>query len=259
MSVLSGLMLAPAVFSSEPVPIPRAHAHNDYRHPTPCKDALEQGFCSIEADIFLVEGALLVGHDRVDLRPEKTLESLYLAPLRERTEKFGGRIHPGTDSFYLWIDLKTKGNEMYPVLQETFKRYDDILSHFENGKEVSKAVKIILSGNKPIAATLNEKGRRYASIDGGFGELDSDVSADFIPTISMNWRNHFSKTGTGEMTDSEHEELLRHVRKAHEKGRKIRYWGAPDNESLWRVQYDAGVDFLNTDRLKEMREFLLRP
>ena len=40
-----------------------AHAHNDYEHTHPLADALEQGFCSIEADIHLVNGKLLVAHD----------------------------------------------------------------------------------------------------------------------------------------------------------------------------------------------------
>ena len=43
-------------------PLPRAHAHNDYYHRRPLLDALDQGFCSVEADIYLVEDRLLVGH-----------------------------------------------------------------------------------------------------------------------------------------------------------------------------------------------------
>ena len=33
----------------------RAHAHNDYEHPRPLFDALDHGFKSVEADIWLVE------------------------------------------------------------------------------------------------------------------------------------------------------------------------------------------------------------
>lgn len=44
----------------------RAHAHNDYAHDRPLHAAIENGFCSVEADIFLINGQLLVGHDRTD-------------------------------------------------------------------------------------------------------------------------------------------------------------------------------------------------
>ena len=44
-------------------PLANAHSHNDYEHDRPLLDALDHGFKSIEADIFLFEGQLLVTHD----------------------------------------------------------------------------------------------------------------------------------------------------------------------------------------------------
>ena len=44
-------------------PLANAHSHNDYEHDRPLLDALDHGFTSIEADIFLFEGQLLVTHD----------------------------------------------------------------------------------------------------------------------------------------------------------------------------------------------------
>src|SRR5207237_4622701 len=41
------------------VPLIHAHAHNDYEHTRPLLDALDHGFCSVEADIHLVDGKLL--------------------------------------------------------------------------------------------------------------------------------------------------------------------------------------------------------
>jgi len=46
--------------TNSPPPLTRAHAHNDYEHTRPLFDALEHGFCSIEPDIWLVDGKLLV-------------------------------------------------------------------------------------------------------------------------------------------------------------------------------------------------------
>ena len=61
----------------------RAHAHNDYEHDRPLYDALDHGFKSVEADIYLVGDQLLIGHDPTDLTPERTLQSLYLDPLKK--------------------------------------------------------------------------------------------------------------------------------------------------------------------------------
>ena len=37
-------------------PLAQAHAHNDYEHDRPLLDALEHGFTSVEADVWLVDG-----------------------------------------------------------------------------------------------------------------------------------------------------------------------------------------------------------
>ena len=94
-----------------PAALPRAHAHNDYRHARPLLDALDHGFGSVEADVFLVDGRLLVGHARSELRPKRTLEALYLEPLRRRVRKHGGRVYPDCPTFTLLIDVKTDGSK----------------------------------------------------------------------------------------------------------------------------------------------------
>ena len=73
-------------------PLPHAHAHNDYEHARPLLDALAHGFCSVEADVFLRDGRLLVAHTPLDLKPERTLERLYLDPLRQRVRANGGQM-----------------------------------------------------------------------------------------------------------------------------------------------------------------------
>src|SRR4051812_271101 len=96
----------PAPDSAGPVPLVHAHAHNDYEHPRPLLDALDAGFCSVEADIYLVDGKLLIAHNHKDVRPDRTLQSLYLDPLRERAKANGGRVYRGGPSVVLLIDFK---------------------------------------------------------------------------------------------------------------------------------------------------------
>src|SRR6185295_12383494 len=91
--LLIGCALGGSLFAAEPLPLTRAHAHNDYEHTRPLFDALEQGFCSVEADVWLVDGKLLVAHDLKNVKQERTLAALYLDPLRERVRKNGGRVY----------------------------------------------------------------------------------------------------------------------------------------------------------------------
>jgi hypothetical protein len=100
-----------------PAPLPNAHAHNDYLHDHPLFDALDHGFTSVEADVFMVDGTLLVGHDRFALKPERTLESLYLAPLRERVRKNNGQVNPNASRFILLGDINDDPRQTYRELQ----------------------------------------------------------------------------------------------------------------------------------------------
>ena len=56
------------------------------------KDALDAGFCSVEADVFAVDGALWVAHDRIHLDSKRTLTSLYLDPLQKLIQQQGGGL-----------------------------------------------------------------------------------------------------------------------------------------------------------------------
>jgi hypothetical protein len=240
--------------SSPAKAIKRGHAHNDYEHPRPLLDALDNGFCSVEADIFLVKETLLVAHFAIQLRPERTLESLYLEPLRDRAKKFEGKIFPDAENFYLWIDLKTDASATYAVLKKVLEKYADILTRYENDTVIPGAVTVILTGS----ANLNliwEEPIRYAGVDGGRAALDSDVSANLVPAIGIQWRREFPQFKE-KLTPAEQEKLAEQVRKVHDKGRKLRYWDAPDREEFWKILYDADVDFINTDRLEPLRKFL---
>ncbi|MEI9962731.1 MAG: hypothetical protein WDM76_16925 [Limisphaerales bacterium] len=87
------ILTASQAFADNPqLLITQAHAHNDYEHTRPLFDALDNGFCSVEADISLVDGRLLVAHKPSETSPEKTLQRLYLDPLRERVKANGGRV-----------------------------------------------------------------------------------------------------------------------------------------------------------------------
>ena len=238
-------------------PLPQAHAHNDYRHQRPLLDALDRGFCSVEADIFLVKGELLVGHDRDELRLGRTLQKLYLDPLKQRVKQNGGRVYRGGPTITLLIDIKTDGKNVYAVLSHVLASYADMVSGVEDGEYRQRAVQVVISGDRPkreIAA--NET--RYAGIDGRLADLDSEVPAHLMPLISDRWTSHFRWRGVGEFPSDERDKLRSIVMRAHGAGRRVRFWATPEEPMLWRELVTAGVDHLNTDQLDSLREFLLQ-
>jgi hypothetical protein len=253
---LFAFLLASAAAQAQPVPLTRVHAHNDYEHKRPLFDALDHGFCSVEADIYLVDGQLLVAHERSQVRPERTLQSLYLDPLRERVKKNGGRVYPNGPEVTLLIDLKSDWKQIYPVLRNVLKQYSDMLVTFHDGIRETNAILAIATGNRSKEMFQGES-VRYAAIDGELEDLDSSYKSDFIPWISGNWYRSFHWRGTGAIPDEEKNKLKDIVRRAHQKGMKVRFWASPDQPVFWRELMDDEVDLINTDDLAGAQKFLM--
>lgn len=239
-----------------PKPLRHAHAHNDYEHKRPLLDALECGFCSVEADIWLVDDKLLVAHDRNQVKPERTLQSLYLEPLRERARRNGGRVHPNGPEFILLVDVKSDAGRTYSALRTVLKDYADVLTVFRAGDTATNAVTVIISGNRDRSAMENET-VRYAAFDGRLEDLDSNASNHFIPLVSESWTKVFKWRGVGPIPKDEQQVLRQTVRQAHAQGRKIRFWATPDQSGIWKELLDAGVDLVNADDLAGLQKFLL--
>jgi glucose/arabinose dehydrogenase len=249
------LGLAASASAGEPKPLPQAHAHNDYEHKRPLLDALDHGFCSVEADIWLRDGKLLVAHDARDLKPDRTLEALYLEPLRKRVADNNGRVHKNGPRFWLLIDIKSAGEPTFRALHDTLANYADVLSTTRDGNHQDRAVTVVISGNRPIDY-IRAQTARHAGIDGRLTDLDSDAPAHLMPMISDRWGAHFKWTGNGPLPEEERKKLHDIVAKAHARGRIVRFWATPESPAVWRELRDAKVDLINTDQLGELRKFL---
>jgi hypothetical protein len=252
------LFILGAAFASaaEPTPLLRAHAHNDYEHTRPLFDALDHGFGSIEADIYLVDGKLLVSHNLKDVKPERTLAALYLDPLRERVKQNGGRVYRGGPTITLLIDVKSEAVATYAELHETLKKYATMLTAFRNGVAEPGAITVIVSGAR-APAVMTAQPLRYAAMDGRIEDLTGTTTAAFIPWISDSWQKVFTWRWTGPILDEDRQKLEKIVAQAHTQGRQVRFWNTPDTPDAWRVLFDAGVDIINTDHLAELKAFLL--
>ncbi len=250
--------MAYAQEASQVTPLWRAHAHNDYEQERPLIEALDRGIGSIEVDIHLVDGALLVAHDLEDVDPEMTIQSMYLDPLKAQIEANGGSVYGLPESLVLLIDVKSDAAATYNVLREVLAGYPNMFTEFIDGIAVPGPITAIISGNRDRETMLAEN-MRLAAYDGRLEDLglDPPLPVSFMPLVSSNWMQLSRWFGQGEIPAETAQKLKETVELAHSEGRKIRFWATSDNEAVWQALYQAGVDFLNADDLPRVQAFLL--
>ncbi|MCX8065897.1 MAG: phosphatidylinositol-specific phospholipase C/glycerophosphodiester phosphodiesterase family protein [Candidatus Hydrogenedentes bacterium] len=253
--IVTYLSTFPAGAEEDIIPLSRAHSHNDYIREKPLFDALNAGFCSVEADVHLVEGDLLVCHDLENCKPEKNLKSMYLIPLFEQVEKNNGYVFRVPTDFYLLIDIKNNPEETYSLLKEYLKPYEKYLTKVVERNLIKGGVTIVISGSVP-RETITKENTRLVFIDGRLNDLESNPPNTLVPWVSASWLSVFSWLGVGEIPSEEIKKLRELVKKAHEQGRKLRFWSAPQTETAWEILYSEGVDLINTDFPSKLSSFL---
>ncbi|MDT0393366.1 MULTISPECIES: phosphatidylinositol-specific phospholipase C/glycerophosphodiester phosphodiesterase family protein [Streptomyces] len=245
-----------------PRPLWRAHAHNDYEHTRPLLDALDHRFGSVEADIYLVDGQLLVAHDPVDLDPSRTLRSLYLDPLAARVRANRGSVYRGHhEPLQLLVDIKTEGAAAYLELDRQLRRYGHLFTTCAHGRVLPGAVTVVVSGDRAARPPMEAQRVRRAFYDGRLTDLGTTAPASFVPLISDNWTLNFSWQGVGAFPEAERRKLRAIVGTAHTRGQRVRFWATPDlpgpaRDALWGELVAADVDHLNTDDLAGLEAFL---
>ena len=225
-----------------------AHSHNDYEKSSPFWDAYKNKFGSIEADIFLENGELIVAHDREQVKKRFTLDSLYLKPLQQSIQANNGFVYADPRrQLQLMIDLKTEGVSTLKALVDKLSNYPELTS--------CPTLKISISGSRPPADDY----AKYPSWIFFDGELQKDYAKDMPERIYMmsdNFANYSSWKGEGEIPQSDRIRLQNMIDNVHNLGKKIRFWNAPDNLKSWKTFISLGVDYINTDHIMEITQFL---
>ncbi|MFD8388824.1 phosphatidylinositol-specific phospholipase C/glycerophosphodiester phosphodiesterase family protein [Streptomyces sp. NPDC059680] len=245
-----------------PHPLWNAHAHNDYEHLRPLFDALDHRFNSVEADIFLVGDQLLIGHDSSELDPTRTLESLYLDPLAARVRADHGSVYRGwRRPLQLLVDIKTEGSSTYLELDRHLRRYPHLFTRYAHGRVHPGPVTAVISGDRAARIPMEAQEERRAFYDGRLTDLGTAAPATFISLISDNWTQNFTWSGEGAFPDAERQKLRSITAAAHARGQQVRFWATPDaagpaRDALWTELLAAGVDYLNTDDLAGLENFL---
>lgn len=238
-------------------PVTNAHSHNDYEQDQPLTQALNHGFCSVEVDVHLVNGLLLVAHDANEVDESRTFESLYMDPLQRRIQNNGGSVYAGYPdvTVQLLIDFKTEGAATYEALAKSLEPYRDILVRYEAGQISQGVVMAVISGSRPIEK-LSAETNRLAFLDGRLENLEDGTSNAIFPLVSADWDDVFKWNGRGLMSTEEEKKLSDLIEKAHQQGKKLRFWGHPDRPEVWGKLQEMKMDWINTDRIPELAEFL---
>jgi len=229
------------------VPLANAHAHNDYEHTRPLKDALSFGFTSVEADIYLINGELYVSHNYPRDLKGITLKELYLDPLQQLLKANSDKVYPNYKGvFYLMIDFKSAAAPTYQKLHELVSTYPE----FKDNQNF----KIYLSG-QDLLYTLPLKGRIMA-VDGRPKDVSGSYSTEEMPVISESFVGVSGWNTRDEITEEQWKKVKDFIDAVHKAGKKCRLWATPDNEKTWKRLQSYKMDFINTDKLKELSDFL---
>ena len=245
--------------AAQVVPLPHAHSHNDYDRNRPLKDALKHGFTSIEADVLFIYGRLVVGHNMPERRHHglKTLCRQYLRPLYRRWKKNDGEIYPGYEGdFYLWIDIKFEPELTYKRLREILVHFKPMLNHYENGKFHKGKVTVILSGARPFDLLLNDT-LQLMTLDGRPSDLAKNYPSELMPFISERADKISGTTDPAEVNQAVLEKIKMHIDACHAQGKKTRLWATPEDEKIWGLLLQMGIDLINTDQLTKLQNYLL--
>jgi hypothetical protein len=244
------------------MPLSQAFSPCDCKQERPLVEALACGFTGIEADVWRVKDQIVVAHDMKDVHKKRTLEEMYLEPLRRLVEEGGGTLYPRMpQTVQLMIDVKTEAESTYRLLHETLEKYKDILTTFRDGEvEKQGAVTLVISGHR-ARETMEKQQVRYAAIDGRVPDLLHAVPPTLMPQVSDRWGEYFKWNGEGEMPEEERRNLRKIVGIAHDNGQRIRFWHTPDKTpeiraAVWRELTAAGVDHVHSQHLAELRDWL---
>lgn len=234
-------------------PLANAFAHNDYWHKRPLFDAMEHGFTHVEADIYLRRGRLVVAHMPPFLSRHQTLEKMYLARLWNCIKE-NSLVCP-SQPVTLAIDIKSNATRTYRVLTRLLEKYKPMLTSYENGTITYRQVTIVLTGKKP---NVKDEEGRFVFIDEDLREIQEGKAAQYLSLLaSCKYSRILTWNGTGEMPEEERSRLCQYVQLAHKYGQKVRLWASPEKETVWNELLNCGVDLINSDKLGNLRSFLL--
>lgn len=150
------------------IPIP-CQSHNDYWRDKPLFDAIHWGCIGAEADVWLFDEDLYIGHTLATLSLDRTLKKMYIDPLASllgKQDPAGDKLACAghglfetspSQTFVLLIDIKNSGPGTMDFVQRQLQSLRNMgcLSHWEGGKFNSREITIVLTGQVAFDHVMN--------------------------------------------------------------------------------------------------------
>lgn len=176
-------------------------SHNDYWRKEPLFSALHAGCTGVEADVWLFEENLFVGHSTASLTAQRTLQSLYINPLLEILDKQNPQhsFHPSLDTprngvfdtnpkqnLVLLIDFKNNGEEIWPYVYEQLQplREKQYLTYFDGTDMVEGPITVVATGNAPYNRVVENPKYRDIFFDAPLDLMDKASSSTDVSEIA---------------------------------------------------------------------------
>ncbi|MCF0159459.1 MAG: alkaline phosphatase [Bacteroidaceae bacterium] len=224
------------------------HSHNDYWRTMPFYEAYSQYAQSIEADVYLLNGELLVGHDTDESTPDKKFVTMYMEPIVKLFRANGGHMWKDSDApMQLMVEAKNDNVALLNELVRNLEKYPDVFCS-ENG------VRVVITGYdlKPDEFSLFPK---WMYFDGGLSKNYTPEQLERVALFSECFEDYAHWNGKGNILDSQLEALKKAIDKAHALNKPIRFWGAPETTTAYYTFYNLGIDFFNTDHPAQAYQF----
>lgn len=253
------------------------HSHNDYWRRLPFYSALSVGAVSIEADVWLHNDTLYIGHEPSALTTERIFDSLYIQPILDAVRRenppspfIKGPTRNGVydtssgQTLYLFVDVKTNGLATWPYVVRALEplRNASYLTTYNGSAVTPGPVTVIGTGNTPLSLVqpLAKRDYFYDAPIPLLNSTFSNITASVSPIASTDFAVQFGDV-RGETFNATQLALLRsQVAVAHRKGIMVRYWDQPGwpvgtRNAVWRTLWSEGVDLLNVDDLEGAANF----
>ncbi|KAI0319381.1 hypothetical protein OF83DRAFT_1170269 [Amylostereum chailletii] len=256
------------------------HSHNDYWREVPVLTAISLGVSSVEADVWLVNGTLFVGHELAALTPNRTFDNLYIQPILSlinaqnpktpftvnQTVPNGVFDTSNTTPLHLFVDMKTDGNETFPFVIQALEplRSAGYLTTSSNDNITRSAVTAIGTGNTPLDAVKALEPRDFF-FDGPLATLNDTSSnttwgPSISPIASVDYGAVVGWLGLAPISDSQRAIITTLVNDAHSRNITARFWDTPGwpiraRDNVWTELLNDGADWLNADDLVSASKF----
>jgi len=113
----------------------------------------------------------------------------------------------------------------------------------------------VVSGNTPLPQNFGDY-PLYIYFDGRPEIIYTTQQLERIGLISQTFQKYTKWNGEGPLPDKEKKSIVKVIDQTHTTGKKIRFWATPDNINTWKTLMLLGVDYLNTDKVIQMGDYL---